>query len=75
MEKETVRLSSSSPSAGDTLTVIGFGLTEEGGTNSDTLLEGQVNYVDPTICAEILATENEVIDNVMFCAEGQGVDA
>jgi hypothetical protein len=75
IEMGVVRLSSSTPAQGDPLTIIGFGLTSEGGQNSNELLEAQVSYVDSEDCASIFENENEVIPDVMLCAAGSGVDA
>lgn len=75
IEKDVVRLSSRSLADGDELTIIGFGLTKEAGSNSDVLLEAQVNYVDSEVCANIFEEENEVLPDIMLCAEGSGVDA
>lgn len=60
---------------GDSLTIIGFGLTEEGGDNSNVLQETQVNYANTTECANLFASQNEVLPDVMLCAGGEGADA
>ena len=68
-------LSSASLSPGDPLTIIGFGLTTEDGTHSNILLEAVVNYVDSDVCSSVFEGENEIIPDVMLCAEGSGMDA
>lgn len=75
VDKETVKLGLSAPSVGASLTIIGFGLKDEGGDNSNTLLKGQVTYIDTDDCASIFEDLNEVQPDIMLCAEGSGVDA
>lgn len=75
IDKDVVRLSSGSPSVGDSLTIVGFGLTTEDGKNSNKLLKAEVNYFDSEACASIFEGENEIIPEIMLCAEGSGVDA
>ena len=76
VDKPVVRLGlASSPSVGAPLTIVGFGLTSEGGQNSAVLREGRVNYMDMDECARILEGVNEINPDIMLCAEGSGVDA
>ena len=76
VDKPLVRLGlTSNPSVGAPLTIVGFGLTSEDGQNSDVLREGRVNYMDTDECAQIYEGINEIIPDVMFCAEKSGVDA
>ena len=54
-----------SPSDGTTLTVIGTGDTQEGGSQSSTLKEVDVDVVGLTTCND---SYGDVIGDVMFCA-------
>lgn len=74
-DRDPVRLSTSSPFSGDSLTIIGFGLTSEDGSNSNQLLEGRVEYVDSTECVKTFENITQINPSSMICAEGDGVDA
>ena len=58
--------STASPTTGDTLTVMGFGATSEGGVESSTLLQVDVKAVDGDTCNR--QYNGEVDLDVMFCA-------
>jgi trypsin len=51
---------------GDSLTVIGFGATSEGGNGSDVLQEVDVPYVSDSDCRGVYGSGFE--SDVMFCA-------
>ena len=53
---------------GDTLTVIGFGATSEGGAGSNTLKEVDVDYRSAATCSNVYG--NSVDNEFMFCAGG-----
>lgn len=74
MEKDFATLTATSPAPGDTMTIVGFGLTLEGGQNSETLQKGQVNYFPLPTCQEIFSTLNPIVPDLMLCALGSGVD-
>jgi hypothetical protein len=65
---------SNNPAVDDTLTMMGFGDTIEGGSDSSVLLEAEVKYVDPNDCAEIIS-EYPVPADSMLCAMEDGADA
>lgn len=76
VDKPVVRLGySASPSVGAPLTIVGFGLTSEGGQHSNVLREGRVYNMNTTDCAKIFEGLNEIDPAIMLCAEGSGVDA
>lgn len=56
--------------AGDPLTVIGFGATSEGGDVSDILLDVDVDYVSPATCGAVYGSDPAYDPNFMFCAGG-----
>jgi hypothetical protein len=60
----------SSPSNREVLTVIGFGITAEGGSASFNLREVDVNYVPHGQCN--LAYRGQIEEDVMFCAGVSG---
>lgn len=71
-----LNFNSNKPSDGDSLHVIGFGTTFEGGSSmNDSLLQGNVKYVSPSQCAQDY--KNEKISDSMLCAgvDGGGIDA
>ena len=58
---------------GDTLTVIGFGATSEGGPGSTVLQEVDVDYVDSASCIQTynsLGFGSDFDQDFMFCAGG-----
>jgi Trypsin len=59
---------------GDTLTVMGFGSTYEGGSGSFRLQEVEVKHVSQNTCN--FAYLNQVEEDIMFCAgvDGGGKD-
>ena len=57
------------PQAGDTLTVIGLGLTtDQEGSEPDILRKVDVKYVLTSECNGRSGYDGEVVDNYMFCA-------
>lgn len=67
---------SSNPSSGQTLTVIGFGTTSEGGSASVTLQEVDVNFIPTDQCNGNDSYRGDVQDDVMLCAGvGGGKDS
>lgn len=57
----------------DDLTIMGFGLTAEGGSGSSVLLDAVVKYVEPTECSQLISEYN--ISDSMLCAMEDGIDA
>jgi hypothetical protein len=58
------------PDAGDTLTVIGFGRTEDG-AKPKVLQKAEVSYFDDDDCEDIY---DDFDDGSMMCALGDGTD-
>jgi hypothetical protein len=58
----------------DDLTIMGFGLTAEGGSGSSVLLDAVVKYVEPTECSDLLI-EYDVPSAIMLCAMEDATDA
>jgi hypothetical protein len=64
---------SSVPPVTSSLTVTGFGNTEQDGTISEVLRETQVFYLNPVLCTA--AYPKRLVDNeIMMCANADGVD-
>jgi hypothetical protein len=65
----------SNPANNDVLTVIGFGATSEGGSQSSRLKEVNVNYIDYETCNDLY--DGDIVDSVMLCAgvSGGGKDS
>lgn len=60
-------------SVGQPTTAIGFGRTSNGGSLSDVLLKVDVNIVSYQTCR--IAYGDDIFNNVMVCAGGNGKDA
>lgn len=58
---------STTPSDGDSVTVIGFGTTEEGGGVSNVLLETELTVVDFETCIDAYGA-GVIFDDIMICA-------
>jgi trypsin len=73
MKPVTLNNEYSNPSAGDPLTVIGFGATFEGDSGSNILRKVEVNHIAHGTCNSVYA--GQVEENIMFCAGGVGKDS
>jgi diadenosine tetraphosphatase ApaH/serine/threonine PP2A family protein phosphatase len=63
-----LNFASCNPTDGETLTVMGFGLTSTGGVPSEELLEVNLSYVPNDVCQQPFAQE-VVISGTMMCAD------
>lgn len=68
-----VNTSPSSPSNSETLTVVGFGDTSEGGSPSQDLLKADIQVVSQDQCSN--AYKDEDVSDRMLCAGGGRVDS
>ena len=69
----TVNTNGSAPSAGQSLTVIGYGLTSEGGSPSDKLRDVVIPFVSNADCQSVYGSSFK--SSVMLCAGEGGKDS
>ena len=68
---------SSRPSAGEDLTVLGLGLTSEGGSSPDILRDVEIQAISTNTCNQASGYGGDVENDIMFCAgvSGGGKDS